>query len=84
MDLGKKLLTVSFLVIVVCAPVGAAAIQFSGPWLLRKGSAENGDNLNGPVTQNTETDSLNGDEQHKAIVATKRRDNFVTVNETTV
>jgi NhaP-type Na+/H+ or K+/H+ antiporter len=51
-ELGKKLLTVSFLVIVVCAPVGAAAIQFSGPWLLRKESAESGINKkNGQVSQ---------------------------------
>lgn len=38
LDLGKKVLIISFLVIVTCAPIGAAAIQFTGPRLLRQES----------------------------------------------
>ena len=73
-ELGKKLVTVSFLVIVMCAPIGAAAIQFSGPHLLRReqsaglnssvndmvGSAENGRSLGQNKSANNTRVDVNG------------------------
>lgn len=64
MDLGKKLLTISFLVIIICAPIGAAAIQFFGPRLLRQELSSVHEGSGDPTTPTAEPDRSGIDDQH--------------------